>query len=263
MNKSKSLRDKISKKLRHSENEILQKLGQKIRTKKAKPTPEYKKYFKEFEFKKEDIKSKIDKNAKFKSKKVTNDFIIKDYKENVYDKIVNCLKKFAKIQIHAKEQYEVILSNEMKVFDNIIDENLKKRCKEEADKLDFTNKKVETTKRYKEANKALNEAYKNAGKEFSKDLKELNPEETYFSNKKFEDLFNTLKKQKEIVTEFYGNSNNTVTQQTIEDHHKKIDSAVEKEYNDIILGFNQYVNVLEKFKKKYKIEHDSTYKIKF
>lgn len=151
----------------------------------------------------------------------------------------------------------------MKVFGNIIDENLKKLCKEEADKLDFTNKKIETTEKYKKANTDLNDEYKKSGKEFSKDLKELNPEETYFNNKKFENLVNTLKEKKEIVTEFYGNSKNTVTEQTIENHHKIIDLAVEKEYNNIILGFNQYANVLEKFKKKYKIEHDSTYKIKF
>ena len=69
-NKIRNLRSKISKSLRHSENKTLQKIGRKIKPKKAKPLPEYEKYFKNFEFKKADIKAKISKNAKFNNKKI-------------------------------------------------------------------------------------------------------------------------------------------------------------------------------------------------
>lgn len=265
-NKIKSLQDKISKKLRHSENKILQKIGQKIKPKKIKPLPEYEKYFKNFEFKKSDIKSKIEKNAKFKNKKITKDFIIKDYKENIYNKIIKCLKKFAKTQIHIKDQYEIIHSKGMRIYSNIVDEKLKKNREDAKQWLtgsQYAMNKTDLQNKYKAAEDALNAEYLKKRNEFLKDIIVLEPEKTYFNNSNFENLVKTLESAKETVVNLYSSIENEINEKAIEKNHKIIDTILKEKYDKIIIEFNKYVNILEKFQKKYKIENDTSLKVKF
>ena len=61
----------------------------------------------------------------------------------------------------------------------------------------------------------------------------------------------------------YSSAENEINEKTIERNHKIIDLILKKEYDKIIIEFNKYVNVLEKFQKKYRIENETSFKIKF
>lgn len=263
MSENKSLRDRISKKLRQSENKFLKKIGKKI--KKPTPLPGYEKYFKEFEFKKSDIKAQIDKNAKFKNKKITKDLIAKDYEENVYKKIVKCLKKFAKTIIHASDQYNKLVQNPYKICENLIDDKLKNERDTVANNfLNTKNKETSTASQdYLEKTQAFFEQRKKLLNEFSADIVALEPDKTYFSDSNFKSMYERFKNEKEAVIKSYNSTENTINEKTIEENNEKIENALNKEYNEITTGFNKYVNVLEKFQKKYKIEHDASLKVKF
>ena len=265
-NKIRSLRSKISKNLRHSENKILQKIGRKIKPKKIKPLPEYERYFKNFEFKKADIKAKISKNAKFKNKKITKDFIIKDYEENIYNKIIKCIKKFAKTKINIEKQYEIISSRAPKIYSNLVDKKLEENyehAKVRIEGAQYTMNKTNLENEFKSAQNALDKEYLEKRNEFLKDIPFLKSEKTYFNNSNFENLVKNLESKKEIVVKSYSSTENEINEEIIERNHKTIDLILKKEYDKIIIGFNKYVNVLEKFQKKYKIENEASFKIKF
>lgn len=265
-NKIRSLRSKISKSLRHSENKILQKIGRKIKPKKTKPLPEYEKCFKNFEFKKADIKAKISKNAQFKNKKITKDFIIKDYKENIYNKIIKCIKKFAKTQINIKNQYEIIDSRAPKIYSNLVNKKLEKNyecAKARLKGAQYAMNKTDLENKFKLAQNALDTEYLKKRSEFLEDIPVLEPEKTYFNNSNFENLVKTLESEKEIVVKSYSSAENEINEKIIERNHKIIDLILKKEYDKIIIEFNKYVNVLEEFQKKYKIENEASFKIKF
>lgn len=265
-NKDKSLQHKISKKFRHSENKILQKIGQKIKPKKINSLPEYENYFKIFEFKKSDIKSKIKKNAKFKNKKITKDFIIKDYKENVYDKIIKCLKKFAKTQIHIKDQYELFCSKRGRIYSKKVDDQLKKDCENDYIALVGSENCINRTNienKAREAQYKLDTEYLKKQNIFLETITKLKPENTHFTNSNFKKLVETLKDKKQIVIKSYTAAENEVNEKTIEENHKIIDSILKEEYDKIIKGFNEYINKLEIIQKEYKIEHDTSLKVKF
>lgn len=263
MSENKSLRDRISKKLRQSENKFLKKIGKKIKN--PTPLPGYEKYFKEFEFKKSDIKAQIDKNAKFKNRKITKDLIAKDYEENVYKKIVKCLKKFAKTIIHASDQYNKLIQNPYKICENLIDDKLKNERDTVANNfLNTKNKETSTASQdYLEKTQAFFEQRKKLLNEFSADIVALEPDKTYFSDSNFKSMYERFKNEKEAVIKSYNSTENTINEKTIEENNEKIENALNKEYNEITTGFNKYVNVLEKFQKKYKIEHDASLKVKF
>lgn len=263
MSENKSLIDKFSKKLRQSENKFLKKIGKKIKN--TTTLPEYEEYFKEFEFKKTDIKAQIDKNAKFKNRKITKDLIVKDYEENVYKKIVKCLKKFAKTRIHASDQYNKLVQNPYKICENLISDKLKNERDTVANNfLNTKDKETSTASQdYLEKTQAFFEQRKKLLNEFSADIVALEPDKTYFSNLNFESMYKRFKKGKEDVIKSYNSTENTINEETIEENNKKIEKILNKEYNEIITGFNKYVNVLEKFQKKYKIEHDASLKVKF
>lgn len=265
-NKIRNLRSKISKSLRHSENKILQKIGRKIKPKKIKPLPEYEKCFKNFEFKKADIRAKISKNAKFKNKKITKDFIIKDYEENIYNKIIKCIKKFAKTQINIKKQYEIISSRAPKIYSNLVNKKLEENYEHAKARLEgaqYAMNKTNLEDGFKLAKNALDTEYLKKRSEFLKDIPVLEPEKTYFNNSNFENLVKTLESKKEIVAKSYSSAENEINEKTIERNHKIIDLILKKEYDKIIIEFNKYVNVLEKFQKKYRIENETSFKIKF
>lgn len=264
-NKIRSLRSKISKTLRHSNNKILQKIGKKIKPK-IKPLPEYEKYFKNFEFKKADIKAPIEKNAKFKNKKITKNLIANDYEENVYNKIIKCIKKFAKTQINIKKQYEIISSRGPRIYCNLVDKEFEKRYKNTRAWFELSQDSKNKTKLEndcKSAKNALDAEYLKRRNEFIENISVLEPEKTYFNNSNFENLIKTFESKKEIVVKSYNCAENEINEKTIEENHKTIDLILKKEYDKIIIEFNKYVNVLENFRKTYKIENDASFKVKF
>lgn len=263
MSENKSLRDKISKKLRYSENKILQKIGRKI--KKPKPLPAYEKYFKSFKFEKTNIKAKIEKNAKFENKKITKDLIIKNYEENVYNKIVKCLRKFAKIRINVGEQYNKLAPNQIRICENLIDDNVKNN--RDAAANDYLNDKNRGnsiyTPDYVIRNKIFFDQRNAIMNEFSKDIAALEPDNTYFSSSNFENMYKGFTNAKETVVKSYSSTENVINGKTIEENNKKIEKAFNEEYNKIAIECNKYINYLENFQKKYKIEHDASLKVSF